>query len=284
MKVGIICNKKNKTINRISEELEKLGHECYRLYLKDFIFSIENNENFTISHRKKEINDIDIFFFKFNTDNHSLQSILEFIESRNKKVINGQNTTYLTNFYLFHALVRNHIKVINLYHTAGLRAARDVLIDLEHPIMILPFEGKETRAEISDDWTESFDVVKSEKIKIFDFLEIPENIYKTGTYNTSIIVNNKIIFNAEVSTKDKLLWASTLKKYKTIEPTETTVNQLQNIMSLLELDICQIDFYIDENSNEIIVLNISLFPSIYSIENKFKVNLAREIAEFIVSK
>ncbi len=284
MKVGIICNKKNKTINRISEELEKLGHECYKLYLKDFIFAIENATSPNISHRKLEILDIYTFFVKLGIDSHNLQFILDFIKSNNKKVINGQNISPLTNFYLFQTLAQNNIKVISLYHTEGLRAARDVLIDLDHPIIILPFEGKEKRAVISDDWTESFDVVKSEKVKIFDFLEIPEEIYKTNSYHTAIIVGNKIIFSAEVLTKDKLFWASPLKKYKSSELDSEIINQIYNIKKILNLDICQIDFYISSESEKITVININPFPSIFSIENKFKSNLAKEIAEFIVSK
>lgn len=283
MKVGIISNKKNKTINRIYEELEKLGHECYRLYLKDFILAVNNNEKLSVYHRKHELSKIDRFFIKLGEENHNLKTILDFTKSLNKKIINYNSCTNLKNLCLFGSLAQKGLKIINLYHTEGLRAARDVLIDLDHPIIILPFEGREKRAVISDDWTESFDVVKSEKIKIFDFLEIPEKIYRSGFYNTSIFVGNTIIFNAEVHTKDRLLWASTLKKYKITELTENIINQLQTVKSSLELDICQIDFYIEEKTEEIVILNISFFPSIYSIENKFKINLAKEIAEFIIS-
>lgn len=266
MKVCIIGPKKSKSSLRLKLAAESRGYICKRLQLIDIFFEIQNNL-FLAKHRKFDLLDYDIYLFGtiLPGEINEAFTLAKYLRQDQRIVIdNGVTYGYLNNYEIYQRLSQESIPTINRVITTGIKTARDVLMDFQHPILIKPLDQTKKRCTVSEDWTESYDIVRTEKTKKFEIQELLES----KEYFRAFVVGNKVVgvLKRRVLEDDLRLNHACKAQSEVCEVTNELNELAIKSASAIKYEIASVDItYKKEN---LVVLNIERVKR-FSLFNKF---------------
>lgn len=273
MRVGLIGQKNSTNLLNIKEEFILSGHECVRLYIQDFILYLDSNLH--VEHRKHNLLDIDIFVVTgfLNHEIEIINTICSHLIGKGKKVIG-----YAGGVQHYSGVLKNiveaEIKVAKHIFTKGIKSARDALIEIDHPIMIISKNEKKNWT-FSDDWTESYDFIRANKSKDYEFKVLPGEVRK---FLSCYIVGDKKLALIEKTVKNNNYNFSTKTDKKITENPEAENIALQAHKES-GFFFSRVDIGIDEG--KFILVDIFRFPKINNLI-KFDKDMTKKICDEIL--
>lgn len=282
MNICIVGPRKSKATLKIKLEAEKRDHLCRRIQMIDIYFELVNNE-FFVNHRKINLLDFDIFIFrKINSqEKNEAITFAKYLKSKNKIVIDDcLGECFLNDYEIINKLSEEGIPQLNIIRTSGLKTARDILMEFPHPILIKPLDESKERYSISEDWTDSFDIVRTEKSKRFEFQELIEADF----YIKVFVIGDKIVGSLKKNILDndlRLNFAPKTKSQK-YEVTEEIKDLVLKTTKVLNYEIASIDLVF--RNKKPIIIGIERSPK-YQIFNRiFDEKFEKLIVDFLENK
>lgn len=280
MRIGIIGPKESKDSLSLKHAFEEKGHECKRLNILDFYFDLENNA-FHAHHRKYDLNDFDVFIFRSIKKYYSEGALLaKYLVSLNKYVIDeslvqGLRCMMLGDKYI---LAKEGIPQLDSTFTNSRKAARDVLMEMDHPILISPVNNKTTvQSQISEDWTESYDITRTHKDSIFLFTKLVD----VASYNRIFVIGDKVVGGMTrkiVDTEKKMHFSKSYKSSKLLVEQEQADLALKAAQSL-QYTVAAVDMVTIDNRH--FVLQVLRAPKFAKFEQISGVDYKSELVSFI---
>jgi glutathione synthase/RimK-type ligase-like ATP-grasp enzyme len=281
MKICIVTPKTSREALTIKSEAESSGHECKRIYISDIYFEVNNNI-FQVNHRKIELLDFDAFIFR-SVENTLWQARLlaEYLLKNGKVIVDESLATERWTAPLaFYKLAENSIPQINTVFTMGLKTARDVLMDIEHPILIKSNYDSTKHVTMSEDWTDSYDMVRTTKQKQFEF----QGFIDTDHYFKIYVIGDKVIGGLQKTIAKGELGLNDAKKVKS---SAISVNQEMSDLAVratkaLKLEVSTVDIVTDGEKSY--VIGIQRAPAFLKFSKLSGINFAKEILDYIENK
>lgn len=279
MNVCIVGPRNSKSSLHIKLLLEKRGHVCKTVKLSDIYFKIETG-NFVAEHRKLNLKDFDIFIFRHIAQIYKNEAFIfaKYLYSINKLVIDE----YLTkqpesSLHMLLMLTKRNIPVVNTVFTLGLKASRDILMELGHPIIVKPKNSKKERYTVSEDWTDSYDIVRTEKSRKFELQEFidTKNIYRVYMVGQDVIGGIK---KEVISFENKLHYSDKFKD-EVFEVNNILINIAKQVSETLGFAFFHIDFV--EANGRFHVLNVKRSTDFRNFSRLSGINYTEKIAEYI---
>lgn len=280
MKLCILGSRNASETVLIKTEAEKRGHECRRVSLEDIFVEIDTS-SLKIQHRKTDLYSYDVYLFRAGKKFSVYYNLLaDRLSKKGKTVIDeavGNTDLYAKPSHLL--LAEHAIPQIKKVVTSGIKTARDVLIEIPHPIIIKSEDTKNERI-YSDDWTDSYDTARTSKSKSFSFIEaLPVN-----TYYSVYVVGEDIIHTTlkTVAKHDKRLHLGKLINVETVECTESMSRRVHQVRNCLGFEIMRVDLALKEN--ECIVLDVKKYPAFSTLEGNTGAIIAEHIVKYAERK
>ena len=279
MNICIIGPKGSKVSLQIKLRAEERGHICRRIKLSDTYFAIENNK-FTAKHRKLELKDFDVFVFRTiaNVDKEIASTLAQYLSSQGKKVLDPRLTKRSdTNLSYTYELVTNNLPVLETVITSGLKSSRDVLMDLAHPIIVKPDQSRKERFTVSYDWTDSYDIVRTESSKKFEFQQLAESDKFIRVYT----IGNEVIGGLQktITAHDNKLNYSDKFSNEVIEINNEISSLCKKINKVLDLTFTQIDLV--EVDGEYKIAEVKRAPDFRLFTKLSGINYADKLIDYI---
>jgi hypothetical protein len=158
--------------------------------------------------------------------------------------------------------------------TKGLKSARDALIEIDHPIILLSKSDKKYWS-FSDDWTDSYDFVRANKSKDYEFKVLPT---VTDKYYSCYFVENEHIVTLEKKVSDNNYNLSKKSRKKIVEINEIIEFAIK-CHKISGFYFSRIDIGID-NGNFVLV-DIFRFPQLKNL-TRLNINLSKIVTETII--
>lgn len=279
MKLCIIAPKNSKSALSIKLAAEKRGHDCKRARLGDVYFEVKNNE-LHVAHRKIELNDFDAFIFRtFNqVEKEEALALGKYLSKKGKKVIDSCLTTScLNHIELIEKLTEANVPQVDKVRTFSLKSARDVLMEFAHPILVRPLEDSKERYTASEDWTDSYDIVRTEKSKKFEF----QALLQTDNFLRVYIVGDKVLGCIKKTVLDddaRLNYAEKFKNEKGMLSSELESIALKAAKAL-GYQIASVDIVVNESKPY--VLDVSRSPKFKTFNKYHDIKIEDEIIEYL---
>lgn len=280
MTIGIFCPKDSKAAAKIKFEAESRGHICKRMRVSDLYVEV-TSEGLIVQHRKNNLEDFQVFVFrKVNSNESEIASVAaKYLQSKGKKVID-ENVLVSNNLLLdLEKLAAANLPLLKRTITTGLKSARDVLMEFNHPAIVKPLDLPAERYTFSEDWTESFDIVRSEKSKKYEFVEAIENDAFIRVY----LINNKVINALRKVSLDpeKKLNLSSKTKSEKFELSDEIIQIAEKASSVSGYEICSIDMVETEEGYKIIELERS--PNFLNLNKVYGIKFESKIIDYLES-
>lgn len=277
MNICVIGPKESTSSLAIKIAAESRGHYCRRFYMKDFYFEIINGK-LTAGHRKENINNFDVFIFRnLNSEYYEGIQLAACLKEMGKKIIDSKlaDCPNIMDSYL--KLAQAGVTQVNRTRTLGLKSARDILMDFNHPALVKPLENSSSTYTFSDDWTDSYDIVRTEKSKKFEFQELP-NVQ--GYYN-AIVIGNEVVGVVKKVAKESDLRLNFSKKfsYEEVEDASKIMDFALKAHQAVGYDVTMVD--IVDVEGELKVLEVNRAPRFERFQTVTGVNVAEKIIEFV---
>jgi len=281
MNICIIGPKDSAETLAIKTEAESRGHNCKRIYMSDIYFEVKNSR-YEVFHRKIELKEFDVFLFRaINKSIREATLMAKFLHEEGKIVIDS--CLYMGAYKPANAVIElslQDIPVLDQYQTGSLKSARDVLMEIEHPILVKYLNEKNKLTVVaSEEWTESYDLVRTNKQKKFSFQQYVD----AQSYNRIFVINGKTLGGVRKTILDeepKMQYSSKFKLQKvalTSEQEELAIKACK----ALKIEIGAVD--IIEQNNELFVIEVHRSPKFLRFEKLTKINFAESILEYIES-
>lgn len=278
MKIAIFCPKDSLDAAKIKIEAEKRGHSCSKLALNDIYVDI-SNEGLLVEHRTLELMEYDVFIFrKIQPNEIELVSIFaKFLKENGKTIIDETIINSDNHLTLLNNLIKEQIPVLRHVYTTGLKSSRDVLMELEHPTIVKPLDLAKERYTFSEDWTESYDIVRTEKSKRYEFVEASADDSFIRVYLiNSVIVGAIKKTSLEPDRKLNLAKKSKISKYEVTPQLEEYAKKTAQISGYT---MCSIDFIKIDDSYKIIEIDRS--PKLLSFNKMYPKKLETYIIDYL---
>lgn len=285
MKICILGDNKSYYENKIKEELELMNLEVKIANLTDIFLHI--NSFVKLEHRKLDLLEFDKFLFWDIREEHKTEiyRIANYLKSKNKIIIDqilGEKQFSEIDDLI--ELKRNNINTVEFFEILNLKTARDILIELEHPIFIKIHLKKSNKKKLifSTDWTDSYDYIRTENFSKLQLFKIDTEINIIRSY----LIGNKLLGTLEIipkSKKPKLSYEIKKFKYKNYEyEVEGELEKIsQDISNILNTSICYIEYI--KTKNNYIVCNVKRMPKFKVISKITGINFSSKIGELIAN-
>lgn len=282
MRICIIGPKKSKASLRLKLAAESRGHICKRIKLIDIFFEIKDNR-FIVNHRKLDLLDYDIYLFRtiLPSENDEAVTLAKYLKQNGKIVIDNYLVDECLNDYeIFEKLSQESIPTINRIRTSGIKTARDVLMEFPHPILIKPLDESKERYTVSEDWTDSYDIVRTEKTKRFEIQEL----LNSEVYFRVYVVGNEIagVLKKYVLEKDLRLNYAPKTRSEVYEITEQIKQIAIKSTSCLKYEIATIDMAY--KNEDLVVLNIERAPKFKLFNKLFERKFEEIVIDYLEDK
>lgn len=281
MKFCVIGPKDSKESLLIKNLAENQGHVCKRVYMPDVYFEVDDSQ-FHAIHRKIELLDFDVFIFRGITKHEQEAELLaKYLVSQNKVVIDESLTSgVLTPLSVAFKLAKNEIPQLNLYQTNSLKAGRDVLMEIDHPILLRANGQSSKEMSISEDWTDSYDIVRTNKLKHFTF----QQYLKAPSYMRIFVIGNEVIggLQKEIMEDEPKLNHSKWTRNRKLEVTSEVAELAQSASSAVGYEICSVDIVTYENKQY--VLGVQRAPNFTVFQKVTGIDFAEKIITYAVQK
>ncbi len=274
MNIGIFCPKDSISAAKIKFEAESRSHLCRRMRLTDLYVEV-TDEGLKVEHRKFDLKDFDVIIFrKIHPFDSEIASITaKYLISIGKRVIDESILIPNSSLLDLEKLANAKVPLMNRVITPSIKSSRDVLMDFEHPVIVKPLDLPSDRYTFSEDWTESFDIVRSEKSKRYEIIKAVQNegyikIYLIGFQIIGAIKRKSIDPEAKLNLGRKFKSA----KYNVDENLQKiAVNAAESV----GYEICSIDLVETDTGWRVIELdrapNFSTFNKIYNSKFETKI-------------
>jgi glutathione synthase/RimK-type ligase-like ATP-grasp enzyme len=278
MNICIFCNQDSKSATTIKDEAERRGYVCKKLLISDLYIEFED-EVITVQHRKSNLSEFDLFIFRNN--DYSQGDIISFatkyLVSKGKKVINFGALSTNNNFIIFNKFQENEIRLLKRFFTTGIKAARDVLMEFEHPIIVKPLDLPKDRYTYSEDWTESYDIVRTEKSSRYELIHVP----KTQEFIRVYTIGHKVVGALKKINNEYDQKLNVGKKYLcSIYEPDANLRELAEKSSLIaECEICSFDFV--KSNNEWYLIDFNQSPLFLSFNKLSKDKFENLILDYL---
>jgi glutathione synthase/RimK-type ligase-like ATP-grasp enzyme len=249
--------------------------------MPDIYFEIEDSK-FYARHRKLDLMDFDVFIFRSVSKvlNEALL-LADFLKKNGKVIIDESLATAkqipLLNNYL---LAENNIPQLNLYQTNSLKSGRDVLMEIAHPVLLVSNKDDKKNLAISEDWTESYDIVRTSKQKKFVF----HQYINLSKYNRVYVIGGEVIggLEKEITEEEPKLNHSQKSKNRTLAVTEEMGVLAVRASAALNYEISAVD--IVSYNDKLYVLSVHRAPRFSIFQRVTKINFAQKIVDYAVKK
>jgi glutathione synthase/RimK-type ligase-like ATP-grasp enzyme len=282
MRLCIVGPKESRESLLVKNIAEERGHECKRINMMDVYFEVVDTE-FRAKHRRFDLMDFDIFLFRAMKKHFKEAMLLaEYLQAHGKTVVDqGLATDRLISIADKFMLSQNNVPQIDQVLTYSLKAARDILMEIEHPIVIKPLNPeKKQKAHVSDDWTDSYDLARTNKDKTFLFLKR----INTHEYFRYYVIGDTVVGAIKKTIDDKeqkLHYSFKFKSTKAAIDKRFTDLALKAATSL-HYEIVAIDIL--EFEDKLYVLNTKRAPQFTKFQKLTKVNYSEKLLEYLESK
>ncbi len=279
MRVCIIEKSKSNVSLEIKIALEERGHVCKRLQLVDIYFSSIANQ-FKALHRRVDLDQFDIFILRnvAHSDRDYVFTLANYLESLNKIVFDGFLKKYIeNNINILFLLSKHNIPTVQSIFTLGRKTARDILIDLPHPILIKQ-NGSDTKDYIiSEEWTDSYDIVRTNTHKKFEF----QNYVQTQILYRVYMIGQQIIGGLQRQMLDQNNKFSFSNKFKsTFFQVEGHLADLsQKVSQALDFAFFHIDFV--EVNGQFYVFNVKRSTDFRLFSKLSGIDYCQKLVEFL---
>lgn len=240
MKICIFCPKDSVAAAKLKTEVESRGHTCRRMRISDLFIDLTNGK-LEVKHRKHNLEDFDIFIFRkiSQAEGEIVAITAKYLEETGKRVLDSESLRSNNFFFEFDKLSAAKIPLLKRVITTSIKSSRDVLMDLAHPVIVKPLDLPKERYTYSEDWTESYDIVRTEKSKKYEFIEVPD----TNSFIKVYIVGNKYIgalLKENIDSEKKLNLAKKIKTSK-IEIGPEVIAQCESAARAMGYFACSLD-------------------------------------------
>ncbi len=281
MRICVIGPKKSKESIKIKEIAEERGHTCRRLFMQDIYFEVDDSV-FAAKHRKVELLSFDVFLFRaIDSTLHEALILAEYLQKQGKVVIDDCLAS-LRYFPLmtFTRLATQSIPVLNTAKTTGLKSARDVLMEIDHPILIKSEDAAQKKITISEDWTESYDIVRTSKSKNFLFQQLVDvdHFFKVYVIGKKAVGGMKRVIQGD----ERLLQYSPNIKSENVELNAKLTELALNACSTLKVEIASVDIIV--HSGKHFVLAVHRAPKFLRFQKLTGIQFGEEIVKYAEKK
>lgn len=266
---------------QLKAQAEELGYSCKRISLLDIYIEIKANE-LSVKHRKIELLDFDVFIFRSIKANPANAVLLaKYLKQRGKTVIDEALTEDIPSPDLFSfKLAEVNLPQIERIRTISLKAARDVLMEIEHPILIkYTDDNNKTKITFSEEWTDGYDLVRTTKNRNFLF----QKYLPTKSYYHVLVVGKQIVCGLEKISRNSIAKLNYSEKLETscVELPDAVKTLAIQAVSVLKINIAAVLIALDGESPTII--DVIRAPKFTNIQKEFNVNIAKEILQYAAS-
>jgi glutathione synthase/RimK-type ligase-like ATP-grasp enzyme len=284
MKICIIGPKESREVKLLRAAAETRELECKRIDLIDVYFETKGTD-FAAYHRKIELLDYDVFIFRVNSKySWNILMLAEYLHQKGKKIVDGclASERCFNEASLF-KLAQNGVAQAETYQTVGIKSARDILMEIEHPITI-KFEktskdgNKETKVIFSDDWTESYDLVRTNKNKEFTF----RTVVNTDHYFKVYVIGDEVVGGlCKRLTEDtfKLNYSKNVKS-KSITVTDAMADISLRACKALSIQIASVDLVVVDG--QISILDVHRAPKFVKFQKLSNVDFADRVIQYCI--
>jgi glutathione synthase/RimK-type ligase-like ATP-grasp enzyme len=281
MKICVIGPRDSKESLLIKNLAEDQGYVCKRIYMPDVYFEVEDSE-FHARHRKLDLMEFDVFLFR-SVSKHQNEAVLlaEYLHNEGKVVIDESlihsHQGLLNNSY---KLAKHNIPQLGLSHTTSLKAGRDVLMEISHPILIIANTEEKKEMNISEDWTDSYDVVRTSKSRNFTF----QQYKKAFSYARVFVIGGKVVggLNKEVMEEEPKLNHSRWARNRKLEVSPEMSEMAKAASNAVGYEICAVDILVD--GEDLYVLGVHRAPKFAVFQRVAGVNFAEKIVAYALEK
>jgi glutathione synthase/RimK-type ligase-like ATP-grasp enzyme len=279
MNICIISPKISKESLAIKAEAESRGHVCKRIFMSDIYFEVKDGI-FHAYHRKIDLLEYDTFVFR-TISKYPVEARLlaEYLDNNDKTIIDpclvdGSNNPLNMNY----TLSKHGIPQPDECNTNGLKSARDVLMEMDHPILIkYRDDAQRLTSIVSEDWTESYDLVRTTKTKNFSFIKYTD----ARSFLQVFIIDSLAVaaLHRDIQDKEPKLHYSESFQSSVATIDEPVKEIAAKACNALGIQIGTVDIL--QTSDECIVLDVHRAPNFMRFQKIAKVNVVEKIVDFI---
>lgn len=282
MKICVFGPKNSPEIELLIGAAEELGHECKKAKLVD-VYMETVDSKFKAEHRKLDLLDYDIFIFRGLNKNLSKGLVLaEYLHSMGKTIIDDCLVLDRWSYhYIPLKLSQHHISYFTEITAEGIKASRDILMEIEHPIVI-KVENQEKKNEIvfSDDWIDSYDFVRTTKANNFLFRKASEADFYYQIY----VIGEEVVGCLKKTPIDEKFKLNYSKDVKTeiVNIDDGIRDTALKAAKVLNLDVASFDIVLEDGHPYILDANRA--PRFVKFQKATEINFAQKVIEFAVGK
>jgi RimK family alpha-L-glutamate ligase len=281
MNICIIGPKDSKESLMIKSLAEEREYTCKRVYMPDIYFEVEGSI-FKALHRKLDLMDFDVFIFRSVNKTMGEALVLAEYLHKNGKIIIDESLATERQLPLIqnYKLAQKNILQLDLYQTNSLKSGRDVLMEINHPILIKTNAGDDNSIMISEDWTDSYDHVRTDKQKSFLF----QQYVKTNTYARVFVIGGKVIggISKEIMEEEPKMNHSRWAKNRKLEVSHEVATIASSACEALGYEIASVDIL--EHDGKHYVLGVHRSPRFTIFQRVTGINFAEKILDYAVAK
>lgn len=279
MNLCIIGPKNSKLALKIKIAAERREHVCRRVKLTDICFELKDNV-LVATHRKINLDEFDVFIFRtiLNTEKEEALALAKYLERKGKVVIeNSLANTCLNDFEIIEKLSKAGVLQLNRVRTLGLKAARDILMEFPHPVLVKPLEQSKEKYAASEDWTDSFDIVRTEKSKKFEFVEL---VNATSFYRVFVIGAQVIgaLRKVPMENDQRLNFAAKIKNIK-VEVDDQMRDFSLKATKALGYEIASVDIVLKDD--KLALLAVDRAPKFHQFNKWNEIKFEDKIVDYV---
>ncbi len=279
MRVCIIGKSKSNVSLEIKIALEERGHVCKRLQIVDIYFSSTANQ-FKAFHRRIDLDQFDIFIFRniAHGDREYVFTLANYLESIDKIVFDRFLKKYIeNNINILFLLSQHNIPTVQSIFTLGRKTARDILIDLPHPILIKQDNTDTKNYVMSEEWTDSYDAVRTNTYKKFEF----QDYVNTRTLHRVYMIGEQIVggLRRQILDQDNKLSFSNKFRSAFFQVEGNLADLSQKVAQALEFAFFHIDFV--EINGQFYVFNVKRSTDFRLFSKLSGINYCQKLVEFL---
>lgn len=277
MNICVIEARKSRTSELLKLQAEEMNLQFKRTTYTDFFYST-NETGFKVQHRKLDLHDYDVFLFRnVETYSREVSRIAKYLTQIGKRVIDSVSSK-CDKCGIHNKLADLGIAMPERYFTQSLKAARDILIEVDHPLVIYSDNNGSSKLLVSEDWTDSYDFVKTAKSRNFIF----QKVYNAN-YFLRVYVIGKVICIIKKTPSNHVEALNFDTRFKNELIQNPDIAEFANdLCRQLEYEYCYIDIL--ETDQAPIVLDIKRAPQIAKVSRFCKINFSHKILEMMEGK
>ena len=281
-KVCIFGNKDSFCENKLSNQFNRLGWESKILGIEDTFISLDDRVE--ISHRKTDLSAFDVFIFwdineQFRTHAHL---VARHFSSMGKVVFDEifcDEEYHEVKDYI--RIIQSGISINQLACAFNIRTARDILIDINHPVLINIFKRRKKNILLkSYEWTDTYDLIRSENFSRLTFSCIHEKSEFIRLYMLGGKIMSSIKYSIPKGNHKVRLCNKEVIHLSDIPSELVTISD--RIHSILKTSFWYVE-YINANTTYTI-FKVKRFPKFKTLSKLTKKSVSKKVAEFIAQE